>query len=236
MAKTRAQANEKRPKRRISPRDALEHLRGADPVLARVIRAVGPFTLKRAKAGTHFDHVVRAIIYQQLSGKAAATIHARVKGVFGGADPTAAQILAAADETLRAAGLSRQKLGYLKDLAARVANGEVPFDTLEQLEDEAIIEALTRVKGVGPWTAQMFLMFRLGRPNVLPLVDLGINKAIMNEYKLRKMPKPKDVERIGAAWAPHATVACWYLWRSLELPRSKAEAKTKARTKARTKA
>jgi DNA-3-methyladenine glycosylase II len=197
-------------------RKALAHLRQADPTLARVIERVGRCRFAPRAEGTHFDSLVRAIVYQQLSGKAAATIHGRVVQHFG-ADPTPAQLLGAPEEALRAAGLSRQKLGYLRDLASRVHTNEVPLDTLDALPDEAIIDALVRVKGVGRWTAQMFLMFRLGRPNVLPELDLGIQKAIQRAYRLRKMPTPDRVRRIGAPWSPYSTVACWYLWRSLEV-------------------
>lgn len=208
-------------RKKISPKAALKHLSTADPVMAKVIRRVGPFKLKPKHEGTHFDHIVRAIVYQQLSGKAAATIHSRVNALFGTTPPTAFDLLAADEARLRSAGLSRQKLSYLKDLAAKVVSGEVPLDALHELEDAAIVDALIKVKGIGPWTAQMFLMFRLGRPDVLPTVDLGINKAIMREYKLRRMPKPKDVLKIGASWSPYSTVACWYLWRSLETQESK---------------
>ena len=196
-------------------RKALSHLR-ADPALARVIAKVGPCRFAPTAEGTHFDALVRSIIYQQLSGKAAATIHARMQDIFGGRAPTPAELAATPDETLRAAGLSRQKLGYLKDLAARVHSGAVPLDHLDELPDDEIIEALVQVKGIGRWTAQMFLMFRLGRPNVLPELDLGIQKGIQRAYRLRSLPKPDRVRKIGAKWAPYSTVACWYLWRSLD--------------------
>ena len=196
---------------------AITHLRRADPVMARIIERVGPCTFEARAEGTHFDAIVRAIVYQQLSGKAAATIHRRVRELYGDRDPTPAELLATADEPLRAAGLSRQKLGYLRDLATR-ASGDVAFDRLHELGDAAIVEALTSVKGVGRWTAQMFLMFRLGRPDVLPDLDLGIQNAIQRAYGLKARPTPKQVLEIGAAWSPHATIASWYLWRSLELP------------------
>ena len=198
-------------------RKALSHLR-ADPALARVITQVGPCRFAPTAEGTHFDALVRSIIYQQLSGKAAATIHSRMQDIFGGRAPTPAELAAAPDETLRAAGLSRQKLGYLKDLAARVDSGAVPLDHLDELPDDEIIDALVQVKGIGRWTAQMFLMFRLGRPNVLPELDLGIQKGIQRAYRLRSLPKPDRVRKIGAKWAPYCTVACWYLWRSLDSP------------------
>jgi DNA-3-methyladenine glycosylase II len=183
-----------------------------------VIERVGPCRLQRRNGGTHFDAVCRSIVYQQLSGKAAATIHGRVLDLYGGRAPTPEELAATSDDTLRGAGLSRQKLTYLKDLAARVSRGEVPIETLHELPDDAVIDALVRVKGVGRWTAQMFLMFRLGRPNVLPELDLGIQNAIRRAYRLRKRPTPERVAKIGAPWAPYRTVASWYLWRSLELP------------------
>lgn len=198
-------------------RRAIAHLTDADPVIGEVIRKVGPFRLTPQRDGTHFDAVCRSIIYQQLSGKAAATIHARVLGLYGGRSPLPTELAATTDEHLRAVGLSRQKLAYLKDLASRVASNELPIETLHELADDDVIDALLRIKGVGRWTAQMFLMFRLGRPDVLPELDLGIQKAIQRAYRLRKRPLPGRVLKIGAAWAPYRTVASWYLWRSLEL-------------------
>ena len=197
---------------------AIRHLRDADPVLARIIDRVGPCTLQPREHGTHFDEILRAIVYQQLSGKAAATIHGRILALFGGRPPTPAELLATPDEPLRAAGLSRQKLGYLRDLATRASDGEVPFERLHELGDAEIIASLTRVRGVGRWTVQMFLMFKLGRPDVLPDLDLGIQNAIQRAYGLRNRPTPKQVLELGARWSPYATIASWYLWRSLELP------------------
>ena len=179
---------------------------------------VGACRFSPTVEGSHFDALVRSIIYQQLSGKAAATIHGRVLGLFGGRAPTPAELAAMPDDRLRAVGLSRQKLSYIKDLASRVDSGEVPLDHLDSLPDEEIIDALTKVKGIGRWTAQMFLMFRLGRPNVLPELDLGIQKGIQRAYRLRTLPTPDRVRKIGAKWAPFSTVACWYLWRSLDGP------------------
>ncbi len=197
-------------------RRAITHLR-RDPVLARVMADVGPCRFAARAEGSHFDHILRAIVYQQLSGRAAATIHGRVVALFDGT-PSAERLLVATDEQLRAAGLSRQKIGYLRDLARRVDSGELPVDQLHELDDERVIAALTSVKGIGRWTAHMFLMFRLGRPDVLPELDLGIRKAIQLAYRLRQMPNAERVHAIGAAWAPHRTVASWYLWRSLEQP------------------
>lgn len=196
-------------------RKALAHLR-TDPDLARVIEQVGACRFAPRAEGTHFDALVRSIVYQQLSGKAAATIHGRLLDLFGGRAPTPAELVVTPDERLRSVGLSRQKLTYIKDLAARVESGEVPLADLDALPDDEIIAALVKVKGIGRWTAQMFLMFRLGRPDVLPELDLGVQKAIQRAYRLRSLPKPDRVRKIGAKWAPYSTVACWYLWRSLD--------------------
>jgi 3-methyladenine DNA glycosylase/8-oxoguanine DNA glycosylase len=197
---------------------SISHLKRVDPVLAEVIDRVGPCRLEARREGTHFDALVRSIVYQQLSGKAASTILGRVHALYGDRSPTPAELLATSDETLRAAGLSRQKLSYLKDLATKVESGEVPLaaETIDHLGDDEIIEKLVRVKGIGRWTVHMFLIFRLGRPDVLPELDLGIQNAIRRAYRLRKQPRPKDVQRIGKSWTPHASVASWYLWRSLE--------------------
>jgi DNA-3-methyladenine glycosylase II len=217
---------------------SIRHLKRVDPVLAGVIDRVGPCRLEPRQEGTHFDALVRSIVYQQLSGKAASTILGRVHALYGDRSPTPAELLATPDETLRAAGLSRQKLSYLKDLASRVQSGEVPLDAeqIDHLGDDEIIERLVRVKGIGRWTVHMFLIFRLGRPDVLPELDLGIQNAIRRAYRLRKQPGPKDVLRIGKRWTPHASVASWYLWRSLEgvapTPRKKAAPKKAAPKKA----
>lgn len=197
-------------------RRAVAHLTRADPRLAAVIARVGPCRFAPRAEGTHFEAVARAIVYQQLSGKAAGTIHGRFHALYGDRAPTPAELLATSDAALRAAGLSRQKVGYLRDLAGRVESGDVPLANIEALGDQAVIDALTRVKGVGRWTAQIFLMFRLGRPDVLPDLDLGVQKGIQLAYGLGAMPKPADVLRIGAPWAPHRTVASWYLWRLLD--------------------
>jgi DNA-3-methyladenine glycosylase II len=197
-------------------RRAVTHLKRADPRLAAVIERVGPCRFAARAEGTHFEAVARAIVFQQLSGKAAGTIHKRFHGLFGDRAPEPGELLAVPDEDLRAVGLSRQKIGYLRDLAERVASGDVPLEHIETLDDEAAIAALTRVKGVGRWTAQMFLMFRLGRPDVLPELDLGVQKGIQRAYGRRALPTPKDVLRIGTPWAPWRSVASWYLWRSLE--------------------
>jgi DNA-3-methyladenine glycosylase II len=212
---------------------SIRHLKRVDPVLAEVIERAGPCRLEPRREGTHFDALVRSIVYQQLSGKAASTILGRVHGLYGNRSPTPAELLATSDETLRAAGLSRQKLSYLKDLAAKVESGEVPLasDAIDHLDDAEIVKRLVAVKGIGRWTVHMFLMFRLGRPDVLPELDLGIQNAIRRAYRLRKQPKPKDVLRIGKKWTPHASVASWYLWRSLEGPKPAVAPKKRPATK-----
>ena len=211
-------------KKKPNHRKAINHLRKVDPVMAEVIARVGPCSAEPRADGTHFDAVMRSIIFQQLSGQAAGTIHRRFQGLYGGRDPNPKQLLRTSDAKLREIGLSRQKTAYLKDLAARVISGECPIDTLHELPDDQIIEALMSVKGIGRWTAQMFLMFRLGRPDVLPDLDLGIQKGIKRAYGLRKHPMPERVLKIGAKWAPYRTVASWYLWRLLDtdkkVPRS----------------
>lgn len=197
-------------------RRGVTYLSRADPQLAPVIAAVGACRFSPRAEGTHFEAVARAIVYQQLSGKAAGTIHGRFHGLYGGRAPEPAELLDTTDAALRGAGLSRQKIGYLRDLAVRVAAGDVPLDRIETLDDAAALDALTRVKGVGRWTAQIFLMFRLGRPDVLPELDLGIQKGIQRAYALSALPKPAEVARLGERWAPWRTVAAWYLWRSLD--------------------
>jgi DNA-3-methyladenine glycosylase II len=198
-------------------RKAINHLKKSDPVMADVIARVGSCALVPRADGTHFDAIMRAIIFQQLSGQAAGTIHRRFMDLYGGRDPNPKELLRTPDAKLRAVGLSGQKTRYLKDLATRVESGECPIDSLDTLSDDEIIEALTSVKGVGRWTAQMFLMFRLGRPDVLPDLDLGIQKGVKLAYKLRKHPVPKRVLKIGAKWAPYRTIASWYLWRLLDV-------------------
>ena len=181
-----------------------------------MIEAVGPCRIQQRTEGTHFQALTRSIVYQQLSGKAAGTIHARFNALYPDNAPTPEAVLTTSDETLRSVGLSRQKVAYIRDLASKVVSGELPLDAVEHMTDDDLIEHLVQVKGIGRWTAQMFLMFRLGRRDVLPELDIGIQNAIKRAYRKRKRPLPKDVKKIGAKWSPHSTVACWYLWRSLE--------------------
>ncbi len=188
-------------------------------MLAAVIDAVGP-TLPDAREGRPEDHygtLVRAIVGQQLSTKAARSIYLRLTEQFDGRTPTPEQVLAAEPEALRAAaGLSRAKVGYLRSLAEHALTGELELDRLDELPDEQVISELVAVKGIGVWSAHMFLMFHLQRPDVLPVGDLGIRRAIELAYGLDGLPDPATMERIAAPWRPHRTLACRYLWRSLD--------------------
>ena len=204
----------------MAPRHAkaLAHLRAADPVLGAWIDQAGPCGWARQNDGTHFDHIARSIVYQQLSGAAAGTIHGRVLALYGGGNPTPAQVAKTPDETLRAVGLSGRKVEYIKDLARRTHEGSLAVERIHEMDDAEVIATLTSVRGIGEWTAQMVLMFRLGRPDVLPVLDLGVQKAIKLLYRLRTLPTPERVARIGARWAPYRTVASWYLWRRVDDP------------------
>jgi DNA-3-methyladenine glycosylase II len=185
-----------------------------DPVIASLMREHGACGLADAQHTDPFKALVHAIVAQQLSTKAAATIEARFAGLYGGV-PTPDKVAATADEQLRAVGLSGQKTGYVRDLCRRISDGSLPLDALDAMPDEEVVKALTQVKGIGRWTAEMFLMFRLHRPDVLPVGDLGIVKAVQRAYRLRKVPTPERLTRIGEAWRPYRSIACWYLWASL---------------------
>ncbi len=206
----------------FDPDVAVEHLRRSDRALARVIDAAGPFRLQLKTTPSIFGALAEAIVYQQLTGKAAATIFARVRALFPRAHegPTVEQILRVSDEKLRAAGLSRPKILSLRDLARRAADGEIPtLAEVHRMPDEAIIERLTHVRGIGQWTVEMLLIFRLGRPDVLPAGDYGIRKGFAIAFRTRELPLPVDLERRGERWKPYRTVASWYLWRAVELAR-----------------
>jgi 3-methyladenine DNA glycosylase/8-oxoguanine DNA glycosylase len=195
-------------------------LRAADPKLARAIDAVGPCTLVPRREGTHFDHLARAIVYQQLSGSAAATIYGRFVAQCGagdGAAPTPDEILAHEDTTLRACGLSTAKAAAIRDLARHVVDGRLPLERIETMEDEAVIASLVPVRGVGVWTAQMFLMFRLWRPDVLPVLDLGVRKGAQRIYNMRALPEAARLEKVARNWRPYSSIASWYCWRVLDL-------------------
>jgi len=196
---------------------ARRRLMRRDPVLAAIIKRCGPCGLADAQRPDPFASLVEAIVWQQLSTKAAASIYRKFLAVFGGSScPPPAALLAAPVEALRGAGLSRPKIAYLRDLATKVLDGTVRLDALDALDDEGVIEALTTVKGIGRWSAEMFLIFKLHRPDVLPVGDLGIVRAIQRAYGLRKPPPPKRMLKIGEAWRPYRSVASWYLWASLE--------------------
>lgn len=198
---------------------ACAHLAAADPRLAGVIARVGPCRLALLPTRDLFTALLRSIVYQQLHGRAAATIHGRVRAVLrrrGGMKPAA--LLAAPEEELRAAGLSRAKLAAVRELAARCVAGEVPtLGAARRLSDDALVERLTAIRGIGPWTVHMLLIFHLGRPDVLPTGDFAVRLAFQRLYGRRHEPTPAALARHARRWSPHRTVASWYLWRSLEL-------------------
>ena len=185
-----------------------------DPIIRDLMRRHGACGLADSQHTDPFTALVHAIIGQQLSTRAAATIRRRFDALFDVLTPEA--VARAGDDQLRGVGLSGQKLAYIRDLCARISSGALPLDRLEQLSDAEIVETLTQVKGIGRWTAEMFLMFRLHRPDVLPVDDLGIVKAVQRAYRLRKPPTPERLTRIGEPWRPYRSVACWYLWASLD--------------------
>src|SRR5262245_35945821 len=195
-------------------RRAARHLRRVDPVLGRIVSKVGACRLELDKRRGPFAYLVVAILHQQITGKAAASIGKRLRTLNRGRWPRPEQIAAASDEQLRACGLSRQKISYLRDLAAHAQNGP-PLHRLTRLPEEEVIEALTAVRGIGRWTAEMYLMFRLGRPDVLPVDDFGVRKAMQIAYRKRALPKADWMRRTAETWRPWRTVASWYLWRSL---------------------
>ena len=193
---------------------ARRHLARRDPVIRDLMRAHGKCGLADAQHGDPFGALMKAIVSQQLSTKAADTIFTRLIALFDEA-PTPIALAALTDAQLRGVGLSGQKLRYMRDLATKVQVGALPLHSLDAMDDEDVIVALTQVKGIGRWTAEMFLMFRLHRPDVLPVDDLGIVKAVQKAYGLRKTPSADRLNKIGDAWRPYRSVACWYLWRSL---------------------
>src|SRR5437868_4655697 len=187
-----------------------------DPILAAAIKRIGPCGMADRQRTEHLNALVGAIVSQQLSTKAAATIFGRFVALFPeGQALSPAAIAAHSDAALRGVGLSGQKVGYLRDLCARIADGRLNLDEVDSLPDELVIERLTAVKGFGRWTAEMFLMFRLHRPDVLPAGDLGIVNAIQRLYRLRKRPDAKRILKMGNAWRPYRSVASWYLWQTL---------------------
>lgn len=209
-----------KPKFAYDPAAAVAHLRTADPALAGLIGKVGPFTLELSPAKSLFESLMRSITYQQLHGKAAATIHGRVLAVLaehGGPTPEAA--LRAPEESLRGAGLSRNKLLAIRDLAAKCQAGTVPsLATARKLGDDDLVARLTEVRGIGPWTVHMLLIFTLGRPDVMPTGDFAIRLAFQQLYCKRRSPSPEAIHRLTRPWQPYRSVASWYLWRSLDMP------------------
>ena len=195
-------------------RKAILHLKKSDPVLRAIIERVGTYRMEYGEP--EFHSLAEAIIYQQLNGKAAVTIFNRFAALAG--EPLVPEgILKLNDAEMRGVGLSKQKTAYLRDLAAKTKSGALDFARLPELTDEEVIAELTQVKGIGVWTAHMFLMFALRRPDVLPVGDLGVQMAIRKHYKKRKLPKPVQMEKIARCWAPYRSVACWYLWRSMDI-------------------
>ncbi len=212
----------------FDPAEAVAHLRARDPKLAGLIDRAGPFTLRLDHSASPFESLLESILYQQLHGKAAAAIHARVRAHFGG-DPTPQLLLDAPDEVLRAAGVSTNKIKAFRDLAARTLDGTVPSHAaILKMPDADIVERLTQVRGIGSWTVEMLLIFRLGRPDVLPVTDYGVRKGYALTFQRvpksrplasNDLPKPDVIFRRGQRWAPYRSVASWYLWRACDLAR-----------------
>lgn len=200
------------------PEIAVAALKDADERLGRMIERIGPYRLRDQSAMTPFQALLRSIVYQQLSGKAAGSIHQRVIALFPQRRPSAKRLLTLSDEALRAAGLSRGKVLAVRDLAERCLDGTVPSRSLlKQMDDEEIIEQLVRVRGIGRWTVEMLLIFNLHRPDVLPLDDLGVRRGFMHTFGGKSLPDAKKMLRRGRRWRPYRTVASWYLWRASEL-------------------
>ena len=194
-------------------KEAIDHLRRSDPILAEIIDKVGEYQI--AFREPDFENLARSIVYQQLSGRVASVIFGRLMKAVGG-NLTPQSVLKLRPSRMRTLGLSGQKTAYIRDLARHTRDGRVIFEELPALSDEEVIERLTQVKGIGNWTAHMFLMFALRRPNVLPIGDLGIRSAIRKAYGMAELPQPDEMESIAARWRPYCTVASWYLWRSLD--------------------
>jgi DNA-3-methyladenine glycosylase II len=200
--------------------EAIQHLCRADKTLARLVKQVGPCTLKPKNRRAPFEALVHAVVHQQLNGTAAKSILKRVLALYPGKRfPTPQDLLETADEQLRGAGLSRAKTAAVKDIAAKTLTGVVPgARAVAQMSDAEILERLTGVRGVGPWTVEMLLMFTLGRKDVLPATDYGVRKGFAITYGRGDLPSPKELLEYGERWRPHRTTAAWYLWRALELP------------------
>jgi DNA-3-methyladenine glycosylase II len=195
-------------------RSALKHLKKSDPVIAAIIQRVGPCVIQYREPS--FETLVRSIVYQQLSGRVASVIFGRLHAAAGEKQLTPGGIMKLRPEKMRKVGLSAQKTLYIRELAKHTKRGSIVFENLPESDDANVIDHLTRVKGIGVWTAQMFLMFALRREDVLPVADLGIRSAMKKAYGLKDLPKPAEMEKIAAVWKPYTSIACWYLWRSLE--------------------
>jgi DNA-3-methyladenine glycosylase II len=195
-------------------RKAILHLKKSDPVMRAIIERVGAYKIEHREPS--FETLVRSIVYQQLSGKVASVILGRLIAMLPGGKVTPDAILKLTPARMRKAGLSKQKTAYIRDLARKTNKGHVKFETLVDLTDLEVIEHLTQVKGIGVWTAHMFLIFALRRPDILATGDLGVRVAIRKAYQLAELPLPKQVEELAAAWRPYSSVAVWYLWRSLD--------------------
>ncbi len=208
---------------------AVQHLSAADPKLGALIVQAGPCTIQIPHHFSIFNSLARSIIYQQLAGAAATAILGRVETLFPRRRMTPRRLLDLPDASLRAAGLSQNKLAALRDLAAKCLDGTVPQKReLARMADEAIIDRISQVRGIGRWTVEMLLLFRLGRPNVLPVDDLGVRKGVQRLYKLRALPSKDAMRRRARKWEPWCSVASWYMWRCAELPDSKTRSKAKS--------
>ena len=201
--------------------EALRHLRRVDPVMAQLIRRAGPYTVKPERGAGPYEALVQAVAHQQLTGKAAKTILGRFYALYGiDCCPEPARLVETPDEALRGCGFSRAKTAALKDIAARSLDGTIPpRRALARMKDEAIIERLVEARGVGRWTVEMFLMFTLGRPDVLPVDDYGVRLGYKVAYGKRTLPKTKSLAKFGERWAPYRTTASWYLWRAVDFAR-----------------
>jgi DNA-3-methyladenine glycosylase II len=206
-------------------RHALRHLRATDDGMQRLIAHHGAPELSRSR--NHLQSLTRAIVYQQLSGKAAATIYGRFLGLYGGRFPDPAEIARTPEPTLRAVGLSNAKAAYVRDLARHFADGLLTASAFARMSDDALVESLTRVKGIGEWSVHMFLVFGLNRPDVLPTGDLGIRKGMQLFFRLRDLPKPDVMQRLAEPWRPYRSIGSWYMWRATEAMPSPGQQETR---------
>jgi DNA-3-methyladenine glycosylase II len=198
------------------PEAARRHISRRDATMRAIVKACGPLDLRRR--GTPFQSLMRALLYQQLAGAAAAAIERRFLGLYGGRAPAPKELLLTTPEQLRSVGLSRQKSSYLHSLAEHFENGTLSDRRLPRLSDDEVVAAVTQIKGIGRWTADMLLLFSLGRPDVLPVGDYGVRKSMMLSYGLAELPDPKTMERVAGPWRPYRSAASWYLWRSMDSP------------------